>query len=84
MSKSKSFLELSKNIEILSENEQGQLRGGFAVFSSIGLENGETNPSCTVNNCNCETNNGKNCNDKNKNRRNCSGCSGTGTSTGLV
>lgn len=62
MTKSKTFLELSKNIEILNENELGQLRGGFAVFSSndsISID-GEKN-TCTI---------------KNKNRgQGCSGCS---------
>lgn len=34
MRKSKKFTELSEKIEVLSENAQGQLRGGFAVISS--------------------------------------------------
>lgn len=37
MGKSKTFLELSKSIEVLNENAQGQLKGGFAVFSSNDL-----------------------------------------------
>ncbi|MGG5506913.1 MULTISPECIES: hypothetical protein [unclassified Myroides] len=68
MGKSKTFSELSKSIEVLNENAQGQLRGGFAVFSSNELitDLEDSNSSCT-NNCRC----------KNKNRRNCQGCSNT-------
>lgn len=66
MGKSKTFLELSKSLEVLNENAQGQLRGGFAVFSYEEFTLEEKTNNCT-NNCNC----------KNKNRRSCNGCSNT-------
>lgn len=68
MGKSKTFSELSKSIEVLNENAQGQLRGGFAVFSSEELTLEDATNNCT-NNCRC----------KNKNRRDCQGCSNTST-----
>lgn len=71
MKNSKSFTELSKSIENLSENAQGQLRGGFAVFSSSESIYGEDQT-----NINC----GATC--KNKNRRSCNGCSTTLNPTG--
>ncbi len=71
----KPFDNLFLKVEVLSEDAQGQLKGGFALFTGgdLGLDPGLEDPTnnCT-NNCRC----------KNKNRRDCSGCSNTSTSTG--
>jgi len=50
----KTFAELSKKMDTLSENSKGQLKGGFAVFSGDGgpVDPPDTNKSCT-NNCVC-------------------------------
>jgi|GEM_PF-738555 len=78
MKKSKTFVELTKKMEVLSENAKGQLKGGFTVLSggggsanldvNLGCNFGCTNncqeQGCTNNNCDC-TNASKTCRDKN-------------------
>jgi len=71
MKKLKTFAELSKNIDTLTENAKGQLKGGFVVLSLNELTtvlDDDVNLNCPTNNCDC----------KNKNtNKECSGCSGT-------
>jgi len=47
MKKPKTFVELSKKMEVISENAKGQLKGGFATFSGDGRQPEGTN------NCDC-------------------------------
>lgn len=57
MKKGKSFKELVENLEILQENEKGQLRGGFSSLPSLKTVDPPTknkdkcNNNCTVNHC---------------------------------
>lgn len=57
MSTNKSFKELVENIEILQENETGQLKGGFSSLSVLTIDPIDTknkdrcNNNCTTNNC---------------------------------
>jgi len=55
MKKLKTFVELTKEMEVLSENAKGQLKGGFVVLSSDKLPTNSKNlnGSCSTNNCNC-------------------------------
>jgi len=70
MKKSKTFVELTKEMEVLSENAKGQLKGGFVVLSpnELNVDLDDANLYCPTNNCDC----------KNKNRqKECKTCSGT-------
>jgi len=60
MKKSKTFVELSKEMEVLSENAKGQLKGGFVVLSSTDLATNlkDLHGDCTNKNCSCTN---KNC-----------------------
>jgi len=69
----KTFAELSKNIEVLSENAKGQLKGGFAVFSGDGRQPDGTN-NCSCLNAQCSNTKCGNTSCSNKNSGDGCGC----------
>lgn len=52
-----SLTKIVKKVDVLRENEQGQLKGGFASLSSVSIlkekvkNRRRCNQNCTVNNC---------------------------------
>jgi len=66
----KTFAELSKKMDTLSENSKGQLKGGFAVFSGDGMQSDGTN-NCSCLNAGCTNTKCGNTSCANKNEKDC-------------